>query len=1167
MGQMRWRAGIWAAPVAWIALAALLVRLGRAEPVAAAVAAAVALLGCGAGRAVAASRGGVAGRIAEWVLLGCGVAWVLAEPAWQRTVVALVGATVSAALSLVAVWPLASPEARHRLAVVAASCAGLLLVPGVAGAPWWALKALAVVLSAAVTARLLSGLVPPLLAVAAVVAMAAAIGPAHTLAWLLPPLVVLALRALASRNAALLAGLAVVAAALPPAGLAASLGLLAGALRVRRSPLPLLALVPAAAVAWWRLPAAGAVLLRPDWSSLESILPLSPAALPLLLPAVALGLAARTHHPADGRDVLAVGLLVLPLLAPGPWTPAVAASLWLTALPAVAAAGRISGALARTLPWSLAAGATMLVLSPWGGGALLGCRQPWLTAGWAVALLATLVPHRGTRLAWVLPALGLLWVLPVEGRDRTVAPGQELTLAAPASGAWVLLVGAAGAPEPRPLLTPVLEVVEGTAAPLVAGRDWPLPDTPCAHPLKVPDRTGRQATAHTRALVRRDAAGATTVRATHATVLRAEDAGRWLERRRRLYGLLGGALVVLLVGHLVAGASHRPLDIATTVLLAALVAAGSAVEPLALGAARAAPDAAAAVLLATWLALLPVLGRRRLLAAALLLVPLALAQPLLRPAAGDEVYHLELIESLRHDHDLDLSNNLDPGDPEQAAYLVYGRKLIHSPLLAAATLPGSLLLGHGGALALVALMMAGGLALAARRGEDLNRSQRTVTAAFVACLATFPALTFASQLWPAAAAVLVVGLLLRASARGARAWIILGAAGALLIKVRLGLLTLPMAMVAALRRGRRGLSLLVVALVAVLAMVALVLGRPLGRHGLAELLPTPPWQPMVALWGLLWDSAGGLALAAPLWLAGLVFLPALWRRAGAGERSLIVGLGLTVAVLAMRSQGEWFGGGSPPARYLVPALPLILLGLAEALRRRRGRRLLGLLVPWAAVAAWVAATRPLWLFNPADGGWWLADRLAPALAAAARHVFPSLIRPGPAALAVPLLLLASALWWTRRCRRGAAAMTVLGLVVVVAVTAFRREAVVHAEDPQVRHRGGVAEPPSGTMNRAAHGIAWRLAPGDEIVVPWRAPLGSRLEARVRLEGGQRASGRLLASWQGGRLSRRPLRGRHWQQVELPRPLALGRGWLTLRWQAAADDDPVALLVDRLEAAP
>jgi len=1164
---LRWSAGIWAAPLAWAGLAALMVRLGRADLVQATVAAAVALVGVGAARAVVASRGGLAGRLAEWVLLGTGVSWVVAEPAWQRSVIALAGAAISAALALVAVWPATSPTTQRRLAVVAATVAGLLLVPGAAGGPWWTLKALAMVFCAASTAHLLSGLVPPLLAVAATLATAAAIGPTHALGWLVPPLVLLAQRALATRNSYLASGLAVAAAALPPAGLAVSLGLLAGAARARRSPWPLLALLPAAALAWWRLPVSQTLLVAPSWSSLGLALPLTPAALPLLLPATVLALAARTRHPAEGRDVLAVGLLALPFLAPGPSTGAVVAGLWLAALPAAAPGARLTAPVARTLPWSLAASLCLLLLSPWGGAALLGCRQPWLTLGWGLALLASALPHRALRLAWVLPALGLLWTLPVEGRDRALTPGQELTLGAPRGGEWVLLVGTPDGSDAGAGLAPALEVIEGSAAPLVAGRDWPLPGAPCAHPLVVPRGSGRSAAARTRAVVRRSTDTATTLRASRSVVIRAEDGARWLERRGRLYGLLGGALLLLLAAHLVPAAAERPLALATAALVAALVAVGGSVEPLALTAVHAAPDSAAVVLLAAWLAVLPALGRRRLLAAALLLVPLALAQPLLRGAAGDEVYHLQLLESLRDDHDLDLSNNLDPARPDQAAYLGYGKTLIHSPALALLTLPGYLVLGHRGALILIALMVAGGLALAARRAEDLCRSQRAVTAAWVAGLVSYPALTFATQLWPAAAGILVVGILLLASARGARVGTILAATAALLVKLRLGLLTLPVAAVAAVRRGGRGLLLLTGLLAAVLALVTVVYGGPLERHHLAELLPAGPWPPLRALWGLLWDSAGGLALSAPLWLAALCFLPGLWRRAGQGERALLVGGGLTVLVLTLRSSGEWFGGGSPPARYLVPLLPLIVLALAEALRRPAGRRLIALLAPWAAVAAWVAATRPLWLFNPADGGWWLADRLAPAFGVAARDLFPSLIRPAAAALWAPLVGVVVALWWVRRSRSGAVALAVLGLIAVLALAAVRREPVVQVEDPQVRHLGGAADPPSGTMNRAAQEIAWRLASGEEVRVPWRPPLGAALSARARVEGPGPARGRLLASWGGGPQTWRPLRGPAWQRVALPQPPSLDRGWLTLRWEAVPGEPAYHLLLDRVESGP
>jgi hypothetical protein len=130
-------------------------------------------------------------------------------------------------------------------------------------------------------------------------------------------------------------------------------------------------------------------------------------------------------------------------------------------------------------------------------------------------------------------------------------------------------------------------------------------------------------------------------------VVRAEELAAWRARRTRLLALLGGAVALLLCAHLLPRAAGQALDAGTALALGWSVAAGSAVAPLARSAAVGAADLALAVLAAALLAMMPALGRRRFLAAALLLVPLALVQPLLRPPAGDEVYHLQLLESLR----------------------------------------------------------------------------------------------------------------------------------------------------------------------------------------------------------------------------------------------------------------------------------------------------------------------------------------------------------------------------------------------------------------------------------------------------------------------------------------------------------------------------------------
>ncbi len=607
-------------------------------------------------------------------------------------------------------------------------------------------------------------------------------------------------------------------------------------------------------------------------------------------------------------------------------------------------------------------------------------------------------------------------------------------------------------------------------------------------------------------------------------------------------------------------ASPLPFAIGLTVWLGGLVAAGSGFAPLARAAFRAAPDLAAVAWLAAAAVWIPKLGARRLLAGFLLLVPLAVAQPVLRHPAGDEIYNLKLEQSLVEDHDLDITNNIDRSNPAEAIYLADARGLIHSPGLALLALPGYVLLGETGSLLAVAFLVALAAALAARRADELGFGRRAVTLAWLLSLGTYPALTFATQFWPAAAGMAAVAILLWAAAKPAPWAAIATAAASLLIKVRLGLVTLPVAAVAALRR-KRAVSILVLAgaVVAAGAAVAVFLGGPLGVHHLSELEPVSLLAPLRALWGLAWDAAGGLLVAAPLWLVALTGLPAVWRRGGPGERALIVGGGLTV--LALLPRGEWWGGGSPPARYLVPLLPLVVLALAAIASRSRGRRVLALALPWAALAAWIAVTHPLWWFNPTDGGFWLADALARNLHAAARRIFPSMIRPDMAALTVPLGLIILALWWVRRRRAAAAAVAILvfsaGVAWAVAVPAAR----VDVEDPQVIHHGGHAQPPPGTFFRSAHGISWRLGRGQSVVIPWDPPRNAPLVLRARLAGGR--PGTLSIRWSGGIPAVAGLSTRRWTMTALPPPPASGRGELRLTWEgppgSMADLDRVEVL--------
>ncbi len=1153
--SLRPHTAVWSAPIAWTVFAALMVALARTDLLHASVVSAAVLLGVGLARTVTHTRGGGAGRLSELVLFGGGIAWMLASPGSHRCVVSLAVALSASGLALAGAWRRADALGRERLALVAGTIIGLTVAAGTAGAPLWGLKMGFVIVSVALTAHLLVRVAGPLLALAATVALAASIGSAHVAGWLLPPLVALALVALGAGLPWTAAAAGVLAALAPPAGLAVAAGLIAASARKARSAWPLSLLGAAVLLGWWRLPAGETMWHLPSLGTLGVMLPLTPLAAPFLLPAAAVGLTSRSHPAAEGRDALGIGMALVPFVTGGAWSAAAVAALWLTALPAARARSR---AVRATLPWTFGAGGALLLASPWGGAVLPGFSPVLIAGGWLAAVVASLTGWEATAFVWVVPVAGLIWTTPVEGIDRHIAPGQAVHLSTRSSG-WVVL---AGTPV-RSLVpgTPVLVAGEGRH-PLRAGCDVPAEKLRPRHPIVLPSGRGRDTRLDWRGVTHRRWSGGTRIVASVPLVIRTEAYAAWRARRHRFAWLAGGALLLLLLAAMAPRASPLPASIGLTALLGGLVAAGSGYAPLARAAFRAGPDLAAVAWLAAAAVWVPKLGGKRVLAGFLLLVPLAVAQPVLRHPAGDEVYNLKLEQSLVRDHDLDITNNIDRSNPAEAIYLANGPHLIHSPGLALAALPAYVLFGWTGSLLTVAWLVALAAGLAARRACELGFGRRAVTLAWLLSLATYPALTFATQLWPAAAGMAAAAILLWAVSRSARWTAIIVAAASILVKVRLGLVTLPMAAAAAFKKKRRwwGMVALAAAVAAVSAAVAMLLGGPLGVHHLRELEPPSVIAALRAVWGLAWDAAGGLLAAAPLWLVALIGVPEIWRRGGIGERTLIVGGGLTVLALAPR--GEWWGGGSPPARYLAPLLPLIVLALAAVARRRRGRRVMVLVLPWAALAAWIAVTHPLWWFNPTDGGFWLADAMARTLHAAARRVFPSLIRPDMAALTVPIGCVLVALWWSRMRRTASAALALLTFSMAVAWAVTVPETRIDVEDPQVIHMGGHAQPPPGTFFRSAHGISWRLQGGQSVIIPWHPPFDAPLELRARLARGR--PGTLAIRWNHGVPAVTGISARRWRFMALPGPSRPGRGRLRLTWEGP----PGSMVdLDRVEVRP
>jgi hypothetical protein len=616
----------------------------------------------------------------------------------------------------------------------------------------------------------------------------------------------------------------------------------------------------------------------------------------------------------------------------------------------------------------------------------------------------------------------------------------------------------------------------------------------------------------------------------------------------------------------------------------AMLTAGSllarlAVEPLRLLAERHSVDIALAAVLAAWLpvarAWLP--RRRAFLTAAAFLVPLALATPHLFPPGGDEQYHLILLRSLAQDHDLDLRNNFDLQDhPENHIYMT-GKVFLHSPVLAALLLPGFLVGKRAGALVLLAIMGSVFAALLARRAEKLGCPPRRVALLVTLLVISYPLTTFSTQIWvevPGAVAAMVA-VALMAATPPRRLAAVADAAIATAMKARLGLITLPLLVSGWWRRRLRGSDVarvtiaLAVALAIGLGVGWVFLGSPLGMRRLPDLVPRNLTQPVLSVGGLLFDPAGGLAAAAPLLLLALFGLGALWRRGSAVERALLAGGAATL--LALLHSTEWYGGGSPPARYLVPLLPIFALaGAMVAAVPRAWRTLVPLVLPPAMLTSWTYVTRPHLAFNSGTGRYWLGDSLAVRFHADARHLFPSFLTPSLATLVVPLVAIvvvaALLLLWNRARNavrgfaRSAVALWLVCAAALVVTLHVRHDAVIEVEDPQVTHLGGRLEPPLLTFGRYLYPNGWQVGTGEGVVVPLNLAAHVRLALEGWLQGSAREGADLVVSWDSGPSERVHVSGAGERSVAIPDPAGGGRHRLRIVLEAPPGGEAV---LDRL----
>lgn len=584
---------------------------------------------------------------------------------------------------------------------------------------------------------------------------------------------------------------------------------------------------------------------------------------------------------------------------------------------------------------------------------------------------------------------------------------------------------------------------------------------------------------------------------------------------------------------------------------------------------------------------------------------------------GDEPFFLLVAHSIAYDGDIDLANNYadddalaylptsiepQPGDPVGDEGQVYSRHPPAVPLLLA--LPYRLG-GRTGATLFMMALAAGvawaGLALAREIHPRRRRGQLLAWLALAFCS---PLAVYSYRFWaevPAALGLALASVLIlrHQSERVPDTAYLLGLALLLacpmLIKLRFGLVSVPLAMLAWWRMGHRwrvgtrwrsaltvGAVLLIIGSAVVvlnLAQFNQVLGMnslqalDLGRYSMND------W--LTGLAGQFLDGAFGLAGTYPIWL---LLLPALVLtcRTRPLSRGLLLAWVPYFLILLPRSNA--FSQFAPAFRYAFAVLPVLAACMVPAFEDRRAsvrmvtRALAGLTV----VLTIVWTVQPEWTVHRVTGTTHLIDRLQLVTHGDLGRFFPSYLRVRTAAWAwagAVLLLAACWRWWPARPKlRGLATPLLLLATSSIAWTASHAPTrTLEFEDSWVEHHGGREFPEP--WKPWAQPRAWRLAPGDRIRIPVVAG-GPVLQPSLRLARPAHSNaeeqlpalelvaddGRVLHYW-SGKLDPRPL----WQSTTLP-AIVLPTGQpVGLTFRAVepprGDAQPLSLRISGMDRAP
>lgn len=357
-----------------------------------------------------------------------------------------------------------------------------------------------------------------------------------------------------------------------------------------------------------------------------------------------------------------------------------------------------------------------------------------------------------------------------------------------------------------------------------------------------------------------------------------------------------------------------------------------------------------------------------LVAAAALFAAVGLRQAAGLQVSGDEPHYLVMAQSLWRDHDLELRDEYDgeawaefmPGPlrPHWGAPRADGRPFpAHSPGLPLLLAPAYAALGREGCVLLMAVLAAGAALVCRQLALRLTRRAELSPAVWLTAIGP-PLFFYSFHLYTEAPSALAAGgsllLLLGGPGPGLAALAALSAAALPWLHVKMIPAAAALGLCALMRLRGRALAAFVLTAGALAAAFLLYyqavfeVASPLALYGgLPADARVLSWR---SLGGLLLDRSYGLLPIAPVFVLALAGLPALLRRRETWPHVLL-GLAVLAPLVSWRM---WWGGQCPPARFLVPMLPVLVVAAALRLAESRtglARWLPGLLATGAVLSA------------------------------------------------------------------------------------------------------------------------------------------------------------------------------------------------------------------------